>query len=47
MLNCPLLMLTIKREAVNTNFYSIWFDSTGNQTPGPPFQWQTFYSLEH
>ena len=28
----PLNCWTSSREAVNTNFYSLWFDSTGNRT---------------
>ena len=27
-----LIMLNIKQEAVNINFYSLWFDQTGNRT---------------
>ena len=29
---CPFNCWTSSREAVNTNFYSIWFDPTGNRT---------------
>ena len=30
--HCPFNCWTSSREAVNTNFYSLWFDSTGNRT---------------
>ena len=30
--HCPFNCWTSSREAVNTNFYSLWFDPTGNQT---------------
>ena len=30
--HCPFSCWTPSREAVNTNFYSLWFDSTGNRT---------------
>ena len=29
---CPFYCWTSSREAVNTNFYSLWFDSAGNRT---------------
>ena len=30
--HCPFNCWTSSREAVNTNFYSLWFDPTGNRT---------------
>ena len=30
--HCPFNCCTSSREAVNTNFYSVWFDPTGNRT---------------
>ena len=30
--HCPFNCRTSSREAVNTNFYGLWFDSTGNRT---------------
>ena len=30
--HCPFNCWTSSREAVNPNFYSLWLDSTGNQT---------------
>ena len=30
--HCPFTCWTSSRKAVNTNFYSLWFDPTGNRT---------------
>ena len=30
--HCPFNCWTSSREPVNTNFYNLWFDSTGNRT---------------
>ena len=40
-----LLMLNVKQKAVNTNFYSPWFDPTGNRTHVYRFSSRRFIRL--